>query len=59
MDGLLLTGGADLDPARYGQPTAGSRDIEPDRDELEAAACAAADSRGLPGARASAAGSRR
>jgi len=48
MDGLLITGGADLDPIRYGQPNEGSRDIEPDRDELEAAAWAVAESRGVP-----------
>jgi gamma-glutamyl-gamma-aminobutyrate hydrolase PuuD len=48
MDGLLLTGGADLDPARYGQPNHASVDIEHDRDELEAAAWAAAESRGVP-----------
>ncbi len=48
MDGLLITGGADLDPARYGQPNEGSRDIEPGRDELEAAAWAAAEARGVP-----------
>jgi len=48
MDGLLLTGGADLDPARYSRPNLGSRDVEPDRDELEAAAWAIADSRGVP-----------
>ena len=48
MDGLLLTGGVDLDPARYGQPNRGSRDIEPDRDELEALAWQAAGARGLP-----------
>jgi len=48
MDGLLLTGGGDLDPARYGQPNRGSRDIEPDRDELEAWAWQEARVRGLP-----------
>jgi putative glutamine amidotransferase len=48
MDGLLLTGGADLDPARYDQPSRGSRDVEPERDELEAAAWAVAESRGVP-----------
>jgi gamma-glutamyl-gamma-aminobutyrate hydrolase PuuD len=48
MDGLLLSGGTDIHPARYGRPIEGSRDIEPDRDELEAAAWAAAESRGLP-----------
>ncbi len=48
MDGLLLSGGADLDPARYGRPNDGSRATEPDRDELEAAAWAVADARGIP-----------
>jgi putative glutamine amidotransferase len=48
MDGLLLSGGADLDPARYGQPVAGSVGIEPDRDELEAAAWSAALVRSVP-----------
>ncbi len=38
MDGLLLSGGADLHPSRYGQPMDGSVDIEPDRDDLEAEA---------------------
>jgi putative glutamine amidotransferase len=48
MDGLLLSGGADIDPARYGAPDVGSLTIEPERDELEAAAWAAAESRGVP-----------
>lgn len=48
MDGLLLTGGADIDPARYGRPNVGSNDIEPERDALEAAAWAAAAARGVP-----------
>ncbi|HET9457228.1 MAG TPA: gamma-glutamyl-gamma-aminobutyrate hydrolase family protein [Candidatus Limnocylindrales bacterium] len=48
MDGLLLSGGADIHPARYGRPIDGSRDIEPDRDELEARAWAAAEARDLP-----------
>ncbi len=48
MDGLLLSGGADVDPARYGEPNDGSRGMEPDRDELEAAAWAAAEARGVP-----------
>jgi putative glutamine amidotransferase len=48
MDGLLLTGGADMDPVRYGQPVAGSTDIERDRDELETEAWAAAEARDLP-----------
>lgn len=48
MDGLLLTGGADIEPARYGQPDRGSADIEPERDELEARAWAAAERRSAP-----------
>ena len=48
MDGLLLSGGADLDPSRYGQPVDGSRDIEPERDELEQRAWRAAETRRVP-----------
>jgi putative glutamine amidotransferase len=48
MDGLLLSGGGDLDPARYGQPNRGSLDIDPDRDELEALGWHEATTRDLP-----------
>ena len=48
MDGLLLTGGADIDPARYGQAAEGARDVEPGRDQLEAEAWSAAEARGQP-----------
>ncbi len=48
MDGLLLSGGADIHPSRYGQPVRGSVDIDEDRDELEAAAWAAATARAVP-----------
>ena len=48
MDGLLLSGGADLDPMRYGQPVDGSVGIEPDRDALEAEAWSAAIARSVP-----------
>lgn len=48
MDGLLLTGGADLDPARYGEALGGSRDIEVGRDKLEAEAYRAAMVAGVP-----------
>jgi putative glutamine amidotransferase len=34
VDGLVLTGGADIDPARYGHPNTGSQ-IEPERDHVE------------------------
>jgi putative glutamine amidotransferase len=48
MDGLMISGGADIDPSRYGEPVAGSEDVDEARDELEAAAWAAASSRGVP-----------
>jgi putative glutamine amidotransferase len=48
MDGLLLSGGADLDPSRYGQPIEGSQDVEPERDELEAEAWRAAERLQVP-----------
>jgi gamma-glutamyl-gamma-aminobutyrate hydrolase PuuD len=48
MDGLLLAGGGDIDPARYGQDNQGSIDIDADRDELEAGAWSAAEARGVP-----------
>lgn len=48
MDGLLISGGTDLAPTLYGQPDAGSRSVEHDRDELELAAYQAAHRRGLP-----------
>jgi putative glutamine amidotransferase len=48
MHGLLLSGGADIDPGRYGARVAGAVDMEPDRDELEASAWQAAEERGLP-----------
>lgn len=48
MDGLLLSGGADLGPATYGQTMGGSTSIEPERDALEAAAWSAAVARSAP-----------
>lgn len=48
MAGLLLSGGADLDPALYGEARTGARDIEPDRDALEAEAWSAAIARSVP-----------
>lgn len=48
MDGLLLSGGADVDPARYGAAVAGATGVEPERDELEAEAWAVASARSLP-----------
>ncbi|HTS15012.1 MAG TPA: gamma-glutamyl-gamma-aminobutyrate hydrolase family protein, partial [Candidatus Sulfotelmatobacter sp.] len=48
MDGLLLTGGADVGPERYGEPVRDAVDVEPGRDTLEAEAFAAARARGVP-----------
>lgn len=48
MDGLLLSGGADIDPALYGQPNRGAVETEPDRDALEAEAWTVAATGGLP-----------
>ncbi len=48
MDGLLLSGGADLDPLRYGRPPQGATAVEPDRDALEGEAWAASQARGVP-----------
>ena len=48
MDGLLLSGGADVDPARYGSENRGSVSVEPARDALEAEAFASAEDRALP-----------
>lgn len=48
LDGLLLTGGADVEPARYGAEPDGNGDYEPRRDELELTLLAAALDVGLP-----------
>lgn len=48
MRGLLLTGGADLDPGRYGRAHQGAREVEAGRDALEVAAWEAAQRRALP-----------
>ena len=48
MDGLLISGGADLHPERYGRPDRGSQTVELDRDALEHEAWTAAQERGLP-----------
>jgi putative glutamine amidotransferase len=50
FDGLLLVGGGDVDPARYGaQPdTAHNYGVEPDRDGLEIALLHEADRRHMP-----------
>ena len=48
MDGLLISGGADLHPERYGQQDRGSATVERDRDALEHEAWTAAQERRLP-----------
>lgn len=49
LDGIVLSGGADVEPARYGaQPEDDLGEIEPDRDAWELALLAAAASLGLP-----------
>ena len=48
MDGLLLAGGPDIDPARYGRRRLPTDIVEEDRDALEADAWAAAADRALP-----------
>ena len=48
MDGLLMSGGADIDPARYGESADGARDVEPGRDALEDEAFRAAYDAGVP-----------
>ena len=48
MDGLLLPGGADLDPALYGEEAHPAVAVEAVRDDLEREAWAAARQRGVP-----------
>jgi putative glutamine amidotransferase len=48
MDGLLLTGGADLDPALYHEVVAGAVDPDPARDTLDRLAWAEAERRSVP-----------
>lgn len=48
MDGLLLPGGADLDPALYGEEPHPAVAVEGARDDLEQAAWTAARERGIP-----------
>lgn len=49
FDGLVLVGGGDVDPARYGaEPSDHVYGVEPERDELEISLLLAADRMGLP-----------
>jgi len=47
-DGLILCGGGDIAPARYGEEPRGSRQIDPRRDEVEMALLAAYVGAGKP-----------
>jgi len=46
--GLVLTGGADINPACYGEPNQGSEGVDPARDRLEMDLLAAAIEKDLP-----------
>lgn len=49
LDGIVLSGGADVDPARYGEPRhPKTGEPDPDRDRLEFDLVAIADERALP-----------
>src|SRR5690348_8302174 len=49
VDGIVFTGGADVDPVRYGKPElAAVSKIEKNRDEIEFALAEKADERKLP-----------
>lgn len=48
MDGILISGGGDVDPARYGAENVASTDIDPIRDAWELALVEAARAAGKP-----------
>jgi len=48
MDGLVISGGADLDPALYGEALDGSREIDASRDAVDQLAFRAALDRSVP-----------
>lgn len=48
LDGLLLTGGPDIDPSYYGEEAHETTDIDPDRDRLELPLCKRAMEEDLP-----------
>lgn len=48
MDGLLLAGGADIHPSRYGQAPHPTVEVDDDRDALESAAWTLASARDVP-----------
>ena len=48
LDGLLLSGGGDVDPRSYGETTVGSKDERLDADRWEVALARAAEARDMP-----------
>lgn len=48
LDGILISGGGDVDPARYGAPNLASSEIDPVRDEWELALVEAVREAGKP-----------
>ncbi len=48
LDGIVLSGGADIDPARYGQDNQTGDPVEPERDDFEFALLSAAVDRRTP-----------
>jgi putative glutamine amidotransferase len=48
MDGLVISGGADVDPSLYHERMAGARDLDPSRDQLDTDAFRAAQDRSVP-----------
>jgi putative glutamine amidotransferase len=48
MDGLVISGGEDIDPARYGEPREERTVTDPGRDALDEEAFTAAQQRGVP-----------
>jgi putative glutamine amidotransferase len=48
LDGIVFTGGADIDPAHYGQANQAAEGIDPARDAVEVALARAAARRGVP-----------
>ena len=48
LDALVLTGGGDVDPCRYGGPADGSEDVDRARDAVETALLREALDRGMP-----------
>jgi putative glutamine amidotransferase len=48
LDGIVVSGGADIDPARYGHDRHPATGVDPERDEAEAVLLQAALARGMP-----------